>query len=193
QSHQDDPDVPQEETLVAYDLLIKQGKVRAIGASNFKAGRLYESQTVSKKKGIPRYECLQPHYNLYDREDYETLLEPLCRDKNIGVIPYFALAAGFLTGKYRTEADFAKSPRGGGMKKYMNDRGFRILKALDEAAKNLNSTPARIALAWLIARPGITAPIASATSLEQFNDLLEGTRLELDEATIVKLNQASSY
>ena len=193
QSHQDDPDVPLEETLDAFAQLVKQGKVRAIGASNYKAGRLYEALTVSKKLGITRYECLQPHYNLYDREDYETLLEPLIREKNIGVIPYFSLAAGFLTGKYRSEADFAKSPRGGGMKKYLNDRGFRILKALDQVAKDLQSKPARVALAWLIARPGITAPIASATSLEQFQDLLEGTKLELDEASMEKLNQASSY
>jgi aryl-alcohol dehydrogenase-like predicted oxidoreductase len=193
QSHQDDATVPLEETLDAYAQLVKQGKVRAIGASNYKAARMYEALTVSKKQGIPRYECLQPNYNLYDREDYETLLEPLVRDKQIGVIPYFSLAAGFLTGKYRSEADFAKSPRGGGMKKYLNERGFRILGALDEAAKSLNSTPARVALAWIIARPSITAPIASATSLEQFNDLLEGTRLELDEATIGKLNQASAY
>jgi len=193
QSHQDDPDVPLEETLDAYARLVKQGKVRAIGASNYKAGRLYQALTVSKNLGVPRYECLQPNYNLYDREDYETLLEPLVRDKNIGVIPYFSLAAGFLTGKYRSEADFTKSPRGGNMKKYLNDRGFRILKALDEAAKELLATPAQVALAWLIARPGITAPIASATSLAQFNDLLEGTRLELDEVTIRKLNEASAY
>ncbi len=193
QSHQDDPEVPLEETLDAYAQLVKQGKVRAIGASNYKAGRLYQALTVSKKLEIPRYECLQPHYNLYEREDYETLLEPLIRDKNIGVIPYFSLAAGFLTGKYRSEADLTKSPRGGGMKKYMNDRGFRILAALDEVAKNLSSTPARVALAWLIARPGITAPIASATNLEQFKDLLEGTKLEMDPAMIEKLNQASGY
>ncbi len=193
QSHQDDETVPLEETLDAFSELVKQGKVRAIGASNYKAGRMYEALTVSKKKGIPRYESLQPNYNLYDRADYETLLEPLVRDKAIGVIPYFSLAAGFLTGKYRSEADFAKSPRGGGMKKYLNDRGFRILAALDEVAKNLNSTPARVALAWLIARPSITAPIASATSLEQFNDLLEGTKLELDQASMGKLDQASSY
>ncbi len=193
QSHQDDPEVPLEETMEAFTGLMKQGKVRAIGASNYKAARLYEALTVSKKKALPRYETLQPNYNLYDREDYEKNLEPLCRDKQIGVIPYFSLAAGFLTGKYRSEADFAKSPRGGGMKKYLNDRGFKILSALDEAAKNLNSTPARVALAWLIARPSVTAPIASATSLEQFKDLVEGTRLELDGATIEKLNQASQY
>ena len=193
QSHQDDAAVPLEETLDAYAQLVKQGKVRTIGASNYKAARMVEALTVSQKKGLPRYESLQPLYNLYDRENYETKLEPLARDKNIGVIPYFSLAAGFLTGKYRSEADLSKSPRGGGMKKYMNDRGFAILKALDETAKDLNSTPARVALAWLIARPSITAPIASATSLEQFKDLLEGTRLELDGPTTEKLNRASAY
>jgi aryl-alcohol dehydrogenase-like predicted oxidoreductase len=193
QSHQDDATVPLEETLDAYAQLVKQGKVRAIGASNYKAARLYEAVNVSQKKGIPRYESIQPLYNLYDREDYETDLEPLVRDKNIGAIPYFALGAGFLTGKYRSEWDLSKSPRGVGMKKYMNDRGFAIIKALDEAAKELNSTPARVALAWLIAQPTITAPIASATSLEQFRDLLAGTCLELDRPTTEKLNRTSAY
>jgi len=193
QSHKDDPDTPLEETLEAYAQLVKQGKVRVVGASNYVSGRLEEAFKTSARVGTPRYECLQPNYNLYDREDYEKNLEPLLLKEKIGVIPYFSLAAGFLTGKYRSEADLGKSPRGPGMKKYLNDRGFRILQALDEAAKELNATPARVALAWLIARPGITAPIASATSLDQFNDLLEGARLKLSPGLIDKLSKASAF
>ena len=192
QSHQDDPEVPLEETLEAYAQLVKQGKVRAIGASNYDSKRLGDSLAVSREKGIPRYECLQPHYNLYERADYEKNLEPLVLEKKIGVIPYFSLAAGFLTGKYRSEADLSKSPRGGGMKKYMNDRGFGILAALDGAAKDLGSTPARVALAWLIARPGITAPIASATSLKQLNEIMQAPRLKLSPTDIAALDAASA-
>jgi len=193
QAHQDDLGTPIEETVEAFAQLVKEGKVRVIGASNYSANRLAAAMDTSGRNKLPRYECLQPNYNLYDREDYEKNLEPLVKERHIGVIPYFSLAAGFLTGKYRSEADFAKSPRGGGMKKYLNDRGFRILAALDEVAKNHHSTPARVALAWIIARPSVTAPIASATSLEQFNDLLEGTRLELGAEDMEKLNQASAY
>ncbi len=193
QSHQDDLSVPLEETLEAYAQLVKQGKVRAIGASNYKADRLSESLEISRKKNIPGYQSLQPLYNLYDRKDYEETLEPLCLEKKTGVIPYFSLAAGFLTGKYRSEADLSKSPRGGGIKKYLNDRGFRILKALDQTAKDQHSTPAHIALAWIVSRPSITAPIASATSLEQLKGLVEGVQLVLDKATIDKLNEASAY
>jgi aryl-alcohol dehydrogenase-like predicted oxidoreductase len=145
------------------------------------------------QKGIPRYECLQPQYNLYEREDYEKNLEPLVREKNIAVIPYFSLAAGFLTGKYRTEADFGNSPRGGGMKKYFNDRGFRILAALDEVAKEQETSLAAVAIAWLIAKPSITAPIASATSLRQMSHLFLGAELELSQASMAKLDQASAY
>ncbi len=193
QAHQDDLGSHIEETMEAFAQLVKEGKVRVIGASNYSANRLAAAMDTSARNKLPRYECLQPNYNLYDREDYEKNLEPLARERHLGVIPYFSLAAGFLTGKYRSEADFAKSPRGGGMKKYLNDRGFRILGALDEVSKELGSTPARVALAWVMARPGITAPIASATSLDQFNDLLEGTRLELGPETVKKLNQASAY
>jgi aryl-alcohol dehydrogenase-like predicted oxidoreductase len=192
QSHKDDPTAPLEETLEAYAQLVKQGKVRVIGASNYVAGRLEEALKTSASKGIPRYQCLQPNYNLYDREDYEKNLEPLILKEKIGVIPYYALAAGFLTGKYRSEADLGKSPRGQGIKKYLNDRGFRILQSLDEVAKELSATPARVALAWMIARPGITAPIASATSLEQFDDLLAGTRLKMTPSAMEKLHKASA-
>jgi len=193
QSHQDDANTPLEETLEAYAQLIKQGKVRVIGASNYKADRLREALKISEQKGIPRYECLQPHYNLYEREDYEKNLEPLVREKNIAVIPYFSLASGFLTGKYRTEADFGSSARGGGMKKYFNDRGFRILAALDEVSKEYETSLAAVAIAWLIAKPSITAPIASATSVRQVDHLIRGAELQLTSASIAKLDQASAY
>jgi aryl-alcohol dehydrogenase-like predicted oxidoreductase len=193
QSHEDDPSTPLEETLEAYAELIKQGKVRAIGASNYSADRLAESLKVSKQHGLPSYQSLQPKYNLYDREEYEAALEPLILKEGIGVIPYYGLAAGFLTGKYRSESDANKSARGGGViKKYLNERGLRILAALDQVAKSHRSTPGKVALAWLIARPGITAPIASATSVEQVHDLVGATQLELDRASIEVLNQASA-
>ena len=193
QSHKDDPETPLEETLGAYEQLIREGKVRAIGASNYSAERLRQALEVSEKNGLPRYESLQPQYSLAERAGYEAALEPLCREKNLGVITYFSLASGFLTGKYRSEADLAKSERGKSVKKYLDERGFRILAALDDVAKRLGSTPARVAIAWLIARPGVTAPIASATALGQLNDLVEAARLELDAAAIEQLNQASAY
>jgi len=193
QSHIDDASVPLEETLGAYDQLIKQGKVRAIGASNYNAERLAESLKVAKQNGLPRYQCLQPHYNLYERAGYEKELEGLCLKEGIGVIPYFALASGFLTGKYRSESDLAKGPRGQMVKKYLEPRGFRILAALDEVAAKLHSTPGKVAIAWLIARPGITAPIASATSVEQLKELVDAANLQLDPASIETLNQASAY
>jgi len=192
QAHKDDPNTPLEETLGAFADLIKQGKVRAIGASNYEAPRLAEALRISKEHGLARYECLQPLYNLFDRSQYESELEPLCVKHGLGVISYYSLASGFLTGKYRSEADFTKSARGQGMKKYMNDRGVRILDALDEVAKNKHATPAQVALAWLIARPSVTAPIASATNLDQLHDLIAATRLELDQAVIARLNQASA-
>ncbi len=172
QSHQDDPETPLEETLGAFAELIKQGKVRAIGASNYSATRLAESLEVSRRHGLPRYESLQPLYNLYDREPFEAALEPLCQREQVGVISYFSLARGFLTGKYRSEADLGQSPRGGGIGQYLNERGRRILAALDNVAARFNSTPAQVSLAWLIARPSVTAPISSATSLKQLDDLL---------------------
>jgi len=191
QSHRDDPDTPQQETLAAYQDLIRDGKVRAIGASNFTAARLKEALDISAQHGLPRYESLQPKYNLSDRSEYEVELEPLCRREEIGVIPYYGLASGFLTGKYRSEADFGKSVRGGRMAAYLDDRGRRILAALDEVSVRRNATPAQIALAWLMARPGITAPIASATSVEQIRDLVQATKVHLTEDDIRELDQAS--
>jgi aryl-alcohol dehydrogenase-like predicted oxidoreductase len=193
QSHEDDTQTPLEETLEAFAQLIEQGKVRAIGASNYSAQRLAQALKVSEQHSFPRYESLQPLYNLYDRADYEKELEPICQEKGLGVISYYSLASGFLTGKYRAEEDLSKSVRGQGVKKYLDERGFRILKALDEVAKQHDSTPARVALAWLIARPSITAPIVSATSLEQLNDLVEATKLELDQSSIESLNRASAW
>lgn len=192
QSHKDDPDTPMEETLEAYAQLIKQGKVRVIGASNFSAERLSQALQVSKQHGYPGYQSLQPLYNLYDRAEYETQLEPLCREKGLGVISYYSLASGFLTGKYLSERDLSKSVRGQGIKVYLNDRGFRILQALDQVAEHYHSTPASVSLAWLIARPSITAPIASATSLAQLNDLIAATKLKLDQSSLVTLNKASA-
>jgi aryl-alcohol dehydrogenase-like predicted oxidoreductase len=192
QSHEDDPSTPLEETLGAYAQLIKQGKVRAIGASNYSAERLAEALKVSSQNGLPSYHCLQPKYNLCERAGYESALEPLALKEGLGVIPYYALASGFLTGKYRSERDLGKSPRGAGVKKYLNERGFRILAALDQVAGAYRSTPGKVALAWLIARPGITAPIASATSIEHVRDLVDATNLDLDQASIEALNQASA-
>jgi len=192
QSHVDDPGTPMEETLEAYAQLIRQGKVRTIGASNFSAERLSQALQASRQHGFPRYESLQPLYNLYDRAVYETALEPLCQKEGVAVIPYFSLAKGFLTGKYRSEKDLSKSVRGQGVKKYLDERGIRILAALDEVAAQHCSTPAQVALAWLIARPSITAPIASATNLDQLNDLIASAGLHLEEASIDLLNQASS-
>src|ERR1700732_5003418 len=193
QSHVDDPDTPLEETLEAYAHLIRQGKVRAIGASNYNAKRLGENLQVSKKKGLPRYESLQPLYNLYDRAEFETDLAPLCLRENIGVIPYFSLASGFLAGKYRSEADLAKSARGNFVKKYLNDRGFRILGALDQVAKTHGSTPTQVALAWLLAQPSVTAPIARATNLDQLPEFVNSADLKLDRESLEQLNQASAY
>jgi len=193
QSHVDDPDTPLEETLGAYADLIRQGKVRAIGASNFTAERLSQALAVSAQHGYPRYESLQPLYNLYERAGYEAALEPLCLKEHLGVIGYSSLGSGFFTGKYRSEADLGKSPRGQGVqRRYFNDRGFRILGALDEVAKRYETTPGAVALAWLIARPGVTSPIASATTGDQMNELAAATRLVLDRAAIERLDQASA-
>jgi aryl-alcohol dehydrogenase-like predicted oxidoreductase len=192
QAHQDDPDTPLEETLSTFADLIREGKVRAIGASNYTAPRLAEALATSRRLGLPRYETLQPHYNLVERARYETDLEPLCRSEGLGVINYFGLARGFLTGKYRSEADLSRSVRGAGVKPYLNERGFRILAALDAAAARLGATPAQVALAWQIARPGITAPIASATSLEQWSELARAATLVLDADTVAELDRASA-
>ena len=192
QSHFDDKVTPVEETMEVFAGLVKQGKVRALGASNYEAPRLTEALDASKAKKIPRYETLQPHYNLYDRAAYEAALEPLVLKEGIAVIPYYSLASGFLTGKYRSEADFKKSPRGGGMKSKLNERGLRILKALDDVSARLNATPAQVALAWLIARPSITAPIASATTMDQLKDLIASVHLKLDPDAIKTLDTASA-
>jgi aryl-alcohol dehydrogenase-like predicted oxidoreductase len=192
QSHDDDAKTPLDETLGAYAELIRAGKVRAIGASNYTAARLREALGVSTKLGLPRYECLQPLYNLVERPAYEAELEAVCVQEGLGVINFFALASGFLSGKYRSEADLGKSLRGGGVKKYLNARGFRVLDALDAVAARLNATPAQVALAWQIARPGITAPIASATTIEQLNGLVAAARLTLDAEAIAQIDAASA-
>jgi len=190
QSHEDDPETPLEETLSAYAELVKDGKVRVIGASNYSAERLAEALRISEQHGLPSYQSLQPHYNLYDRAEYERTLEPFVLKHGIGVISYYSLASGFLSGKYRSEQDLGKSARGQGVKRYLDARGLRILDALDQVAASHGANPAQVALAWLIARPSITAPIASATTLAQLDDLISATRLKLSPAAIAQLNQA---
>lgn len=188
QSHWDDENTHFDETLSAYDQLLRQGKVRAIGASNLSAPRLQQALAASAKAGLPRYATLQPHYNLYERASFEGELQQLCVRENIGVISYFALASGFLTGKYRSQADFGKSKRGEGMKKFLNPRGLKILDALEAVARRLNVTPAQVALAWLMAQPGVTAPIASATSVAQLEQLLPAMTLRLDAQAMQALD-----
>jgi aryl-alcohol dehydrogenase-like predicted oxidoreductase len=193
QAHKDDEDTPLEDTLEAFAKLIQEGKVRVIGASNYSAARLQQALETSKRLGIPRYETLQPLYNLYDRATFESELQPLCVRESVGVINFYALAAGFLTGKYRSAEDAGKSPRGAGTtRKYLNERGLRILAALDEAAKRTGSTPGRVAVAWLMTRPAVVSPIASATSMAQLQDLVEAARQPLDEATLAALDAASA-
>lgn len=192
QSHTDDTTTPLQETLEAYAQLIKDGKVRAIGASNYSATRLDEALRISAQMQLPTYQSLQPEYNLYDRAGYEADLEQLCLKKGVGVICYFGLARGFLTGKYRTTADLRKSVRGDGIKKYLNDRGFRILAALDQTAKEHGATPAQIALAWLMARPSIAAPIASATSVQQLEELMKAAAITLSKEDLARLDTASA-
>ncbi len=192
QSHEDDPNTPLEETMETFAQLLKQGKVRAIGASNFKGARLREAIEVSKKNGWPTYVSLQPHYNLVFRAEFETDLEPVCKKYGLAVLPSFALASGFLTGKYRTEADLEGKARAGMAKRYMNDRGFRVVDTLLEVAKKIGATPSQVALAWLMARPVQTIPIASATTLAQFNELVEATRLDLDRESVEQLDAVSA-
>ena len=191
-SHIFDESVPVEETLQAYDRLVKAGKVRAIGASNHSAEQLAQALKISADNGLPRYEVLQPKYNLYDRDSYEGALRDLAIAEGLGVITYSSLANGFLSGKYRSAEDFGKSPRGGGMGNYLNERGLRILTALDEVAAAHNATPAEVALAWLMVREGVTAPIASATSLEQLESLIRLTKLTLSPSDIARLDNASA-
>jgi aryl-alcohol dehydrogenase-like predicted oxidoreductase len=191
QTHWDVETTPVEETLEAHARLVKEGKVRWIGASNFTPERLKESLAASKKHGYPRYESLQPIYNLYDRNAFEESLERICLDEGLGVIGYYSLASGFLTGKYRSESDITKSPRGNGIRKYMNERGFRILAALDTVADQYHSTPASVAIAWLLAKPSVTAPIASATSLAQLEELTKSAELNLSNEAVALLDFAS--
>jgi len=192
QSHEDDSNTPLEETMEAFALLIQQGKVRAIGASNFNGSRLAEAIEVSRRKGWPSYVTLQPHYNLVYRPEFENDLEPVCRKYGLAVLPYFALAGGFLTGKYRSAADAEGKARGGMVKRYMTERGFQVMTKLIEVSKRLGATPGQVALAWLMARPVQTIPIASATTLMQFNELVEAMRLTLDRESIEQLDAVSA-
>jgi aryl-alcohol dehydrogenase-like predicted oxidoreductase len=192
QSHWDDPETPFEDTLGAYKDLIDQGKVRAIGASNLSAARLREALAVSERTGLPRYETLQPEYNLFDRDGFEGELQSVCVENGLGVITYFSLAKGFLSGKYRSAEDAGKSARGEGIvSKYLTPRGFAILDALDAVAERHGSTPAQVALAWLMARAPVTAPIASATRVEQVQDMAAAARLRLDPDSFARLDAAS--
>jgi len=193
QSHYDDLETPVQETLEAYDQLVKSGKVRWIGASNMSPERLKESLETSERLNLPKYQTLQPEYNLYSRQNYETKYEQLAVDKQLGVIPYYSLASGFLTGKYRSESDLKKSQRGGGIMKYLNERGFQILKALDIIAEQYSASQAGIALAWMIARASVTAPIASVTSMDQLQDLTRAAALELNIEDIAILDEASDW
>ncbi|WP_375462515.1 aldo/keto reductase [uncultured Methylobacterium sp.] len=191
QSHADDAGTPQDETLRAYERLIRDGKVRAIGASNFSARRLGEALSLSEREGLPRYECLQPDYSLAER-GYEAELEPLCRAENVGVIGYFSLAAGFLTGKYRAAGSAAGRARENRVEMYLTPRGFALLDALDAVGEAHGATPAQVALAWIMARPGITAPIASATSVAQLDELIGAARVSLSADAIARLDAASA-
>jgi aryl-alcohol dehydrogenase-like predicted oxidoreductase len=192
QSHRDDPETPVEETMEAHARLVEQGKVRFIGASNFGAARLKASLAAAEAAHGPRYETLQPNYSLCERSDFEGELQDLCVSEGIGVIPYYSLASGFLTGKYRTKEDLGDRPRAAGAGKYLNARGLRILGALDNVAERYNATLAQVSLAWLAAQPSVAAPIASATSTEQLTDILAFAQLELDDAAIKMLNNASA-
>jgi aryl-alcohol dehydrogenase-like predicted oxidoreductase len=192
QAHKDDEETPLEETLSAFDKLVQQGKVLHIGASNYSGARLAKALKVSKDNGLVSFVSLQPHYNLVEREQFETDLLPVVQEHGLGVIPYYSLAAGFLTGKYRTKEDAEGKVRAVTVKKYLNDWGFQVVKVLDEVAKEHHSTPARVALAWLMVQPGVTAPIASATSEKHLADLIEAAKLKLDHASIQKLTAVST-
>lgn len=188
-SHWPDPATPYEETLGAYQQLLKKGKVRAVGASNLDAGQMREALDIARAKNLPRYDVLQPEYNLHDRAGFEGALRDLCIAEGIGVITYFALAKGFLTGKYRTQADLGKSPRGEDIGGYLKPRGMRILDVLDQVARRNNAKPAEVALAWVMAQPGITAPISSATSVEQVQSLVRAASLNLPASDLALLDQ----
>ena len=192
QAHKDDEETPLEETLATFDKLVEQGKVLHIGASNFSGARLAKALRVSKDNGLVSYICLQPQYNLVEREHFETDLLPVVQEHTLGVIPYYSLAAGFLTGKYRTKEDAEGKVRAVTVKKYLNDWGFQVLNVLDEVAREHHSTPARVALAWLMVQPGVTAPIASATNERHLTDLIEAAKLTLDHASLQKLTAVSA-
>ena len=192
QAHTDDAATPLEDTLGAFADLIKAGKVRAIGASNYSAPRLTEALAVSARLGLPRYETLQPGYNLADRSGYEAELQAVCVAQGLSVIPYYSLASGFLSGKYRTADDVKGKARGGKAATYLNERGLRILAALDSVSARFKTTPTAVAIAWLRDRPAIAAPIASATSVAQLQDLLAGMRLGLDAGAVAELDAASA-
>jgi aryl-alcohol dehydrogenase-like predicted oxidoreductase len=191
-SHWPDPDTPYEQTLGAHEKLLKAGKIKSIGCSNLDASQLREALDVAKDKGLHRYDVLQPEYNLYDRKSYDGALRDLCVAEDIGVITYFSLAKGFLSGKYRSEADLGKSPRGGGVKDYLNPRGNRILAALDDVSAKHKAKQAEVALTWIIHREGVTAPIASATSLEQLESLIKAASLQLGKDDLAALDTASA-
>jgi aryl-alcohol dehydrogenase-like predicted oxidoreductase len=191
-SHWPDDTVPYDETLGAYQRLIEQGKIRWCGCSNLDAGQLEAALKVASQKKLPRYEVLQPEYNLYDRLSFDGPLRDLCIREEVGVITYFSLAKGFLSGKYRSEADLGKSPRGGGVASYLNPRGKRILAALDAVSARHNANQAEVALAWIVARPGVTAPISSATTIGQVDSLIRAVSLKLGAADIAELDKASS-
>ncbi len=194
QAHRDDPETPLEETLRTFDEVVRQGKIRVIGASNYSATRLAEALQVSKQHGYARYESLQPLYNVIDRKAYEQELEPFCRKHGLGVITYSSLASGFLTGKYQQGKELPKSHRALRVQsRYMNERGFRILAEVERVASRHHATPAQVALAWIISRPGITAPIASATSVEQVRELRGAVELKLDDEAIASLDKTSAW
>ena len=190
-AHKDDAGTPLEETLAAFDRLVRDGKVRAIGASNYSAERLAEALDTSGREGLARYTVLQPEHNLMARDRFEGPLQQLCLERGLGVLPYFGLASGFLTGKYRSEADLGKSVRGSGMARYLDEKGLAVLATLDSVAAETKATPAQVALAWLAAQPGVTAPIASATSLGQLDELLGVLTLELSADQVESLSAAA--
>lgn len=194
QSHKDDPDTPLTDTLAEYAKHMEAGKVRAIGASNYTAVRLSEALIAAERHDLPRYESIQPEYNLYNRASFESGLQSLVKTQQMGTINYYALASGFLSGKYRSAADAGKSARGQKIvDTYLNERGMRILKALDEVSEDAGCTPAQAALAWQIAQPGITSPIVSATSLAQLDELVKAASLMLTHDQLTKLSQASEW
>jgi len=192
QAHKNDPATPLEETLETFAELIAAGKVRAIGASNYSAARLKEAREICERRGFPHFVTLQPRYNLYDREGFEHELQPFCREHGIGVLPYSSLASGFLTGKYRSSADFGKSARGGGMSRFLNARGKNILAALDTVSAAYGTTPAAVALAWLMRQDAIVAPVVSATSLAQLKAFSTATRFDLGDYALRLIEEASA-